>query len=115
MICRRIPWLQEEVVDVRLIDGTDRSAGVGVCGEQCTLGIGIDVHWLLQEGDPVHARHALVGEQQGHAVIAHLQLFQQIQCPVGRVAADDAILRAILRAQVAFDRTQNIGVVVDTQ
>ena len=115
MVCRRIPWLQEEVVDAGLIDGTDRSARVGICGEQRTLGIRIDVHCFLQKCDPVHARHALVCEQQGHAVIAHLQLFQQVQCPVGRIAPYDAILGTVLRAQVAFNRPQNIGVVIDTQ
>ncbi len=73
------------------------------------------MHCFLQKYDPVHPRHALVRQQQGHGVIAHLELLQQIQRSLGRIAPDDAILGTVLRAQVAFNRPQNVGVVIDTQ
>ena len=115
MLSRRIPRLQEKVIDAGLIDGTDGSAGVGVGGEQCALGIRKNVPGFLQKGDPVHLRHALVGEQESHAVIAHLELLQQFQRRLRRIAPNDAIFRSVLRAQVALDRTQNVGVIIDTQ
>ena len=74
MLRRRVRWLQEKVVDAGLIDGADRSVRVRVGSEQCPLRSGEDSHCLLQKFHPVHARHALVGQKQGHAIVAQLQL-----------------------------------------
>ncbi len=115
MLCGRIPGLQEEVVDAGLIDRADRGVGVGVRREQCPLGTGIKSHGLLQEFHSVHARHALVGQEQGHTVVAHLQLLQEIECAFRRVASHHTIFSAILRTKIAFYRPQNIGIIIHTQ
>ena len=74
MLCRRIPRFQKKVVNAGLVDGADGGVRIRIRGEQCPLRAGEDSHCLLQEFHSVHARHALVGEKQGHAVVSHLQL-----------------------------------------
>ncbi len=115
MLCGRIPRLQEKIVDAGMIDGADRGVGVGIRGEQCPLGTGENPHRLLQKFHSVHAWHALVGQQQRHAVIPYLQLFQQIERALGRIAPDHPVFRAVLRTQIALDRPQNIRIVVHAQ
>ena len=115
MLGGRVPRLQEKIVDAGLIDGADGGVGIGVGSEQCPLRAGKDSHGLLQEFDSIHARHALVGKQQSHAVVAHLQLFQQIERALGRIASYDPVFSAVLRAKIALDRPQNIGVVIHAQ
>ena len=109
MLVRRVPGLQKKIIDVGLIDGADGGVHVGVSGQQCPLGLGKNPHALLQKLDAIHARHALVGQQQGHAVIPHLQLLQQIQRAFRRIAANHPVFGAIFRTQIALDRPQNIG------
>ncbi len=76
---------------------------------------GKDPHRLLQKFHSVHAWHALVGQQQGHAVIPHLQLLQQIERALGRIASDHPVFSAVLRTQIALDRPQNIRIVIHAQ
>ena len=109
---RRIPRLQEKIVDAGLIDGADRRVRVRIRSEQCPLRAGEDSHCLLQKFHPVHAGHPLVGEQQSHAVITQLQLLQQIERPLGRIASYHAVFSTVLRAKLALDRPQDIRVVI---
>src|SRR5438045_3225425 len=51
---RRIPRLQEKIIDISLVDCTDGRAGVGISGKQSTLGVGKDMHPLLQKLDAIH-------------------------------------------------------------
>ena len=115
MLRGRIPRFQEKVVDAGVIDGADRGVGIGIRGEQCPLRPGEYPHSFLQEFDPVHARHALVGKEQSHVVITHLQLLQEVKCAFRRIASDDTISSAVLRTKIALYRPQNIGVVIHTQ
>jgi hypothetical protein len=111
----RIPRLQEKIIDAGLIDGTDGGVGIGIRGEQRPLRAGKNPHGLLQEFDSIHVRHALVGKQESHAIITDLQLLQQIESALGRVAADDAVFGAVLRTEIALNRSQHIGVVIHTE
>ena len=104
----RIPRLQEKIVDAGLIDGADRGVGIGVGGEQRALRVRENSIASCRKCDAVHVRHALVGQQQGHAVVANLQLLQQVERSLGRIASDHAIFRAVLRTKIALDRPQNI-------
>src|SRR3984885_9364170 len=110
-----MPRLQEKIIDAGMINGADGGAGVGICGKQRPLRAGEDAHCLLQEFHSVHARHALIGKQQGHTVIANLQLLQKIERAFGRITSDDPIFSSVLRAKIALDRPQNIRVVIHTQ
>jgi hypothetical protein len=110
-----IPRLQKKIVEAGLIDGADRGVRIRISREQSPLRRGKDSHRLLQKFHTVHARHALVGQQQGNAVIAHFQLLQQIERPFGRIASYDPVFSAVLRTQIALDRPQHIGVVIYAQ
>jgi hypothetical protein len=52
MFRRRIPWLREKVIDISLIDGTDRGGGVRVGGKQRPLRIGKKARRFLQKLTP---------------------------------------------------------------
>jgi hypothetical protein len=67
LLLRRVPRLEQVVVDVDDVDRADRGVGVGVRGEQGSAGAREDVHRLLEELDAGHARHPVVGEQRRHA------------------------------------------------
>lgn len=70
---------------------------------------------FLQKCDAVHARHALIYQQQRDAVITNLQRLQQIESRFRRIAADHAIFCPVLRPQIALNRPQNIWIVVNGQ
>ena len=101
---RRVPRLHEKVIDVGFVDGADRSIGIGVRGQQRALGVGKNPRCFLQKSDAVHVRHALVRQQQGHAVIAHLQLLQKVQRALGRIASPSPGIR---RRTATADRVQS--------
>ena len=65
-----------------------------------------------EKGYAIHVRHPLVGQQKRNSIIAHLQALQQVERTFRGVAADHAVLSTVLRAQVAFDGPQNVGIVV---
>src|SRR5579863_4757238 len=111
----RVPRLQEKVMNAHLIDRADGSTGIRVRGEQRTFRIWKDAHTFLQKLDPIHPWHALIGEQQSHVVAAQLQLLQKLKSLLGRIAADHAILGAILRTEITLDRPQNIGIIVHAE
>ena len=111
----RIPGLQKKIINAGLIDGADGSVGIGIRRKQGSFCARENSHGLLQEFNSVHVRHALVGKQECHAVITDLQLFQEIKSALGRVAADDAIFSAVLRTQIALNRSKNVGVVIHTE
>jgi hypothetical protein len=69
----------------------------------------------LEEFHPVHARHALVGKQQSHAVITHFQLLQEIERALGRIASYNPVFSAVLRTKIAFYRPQNVGIIIHAQ
>ena len=75
----RVPRLHEKIVDAGLIDGANRGGRVRVCGEQRALGLRVNPHGFLQEVHAVDARHALVRQEQGHAVAAEFQLLQKVE------------------------------------
>ena len=68
----RIPGLHEVVVDASVVDGINRSAGIGVGREQGALGEWMKFHSFGQEADAVHLRHALVGQKESNGIVAGL-------------------------------------------
>ena len=114
MFARRIPRLQEEIIDAGLVDGADGRVGVGIRGQQRTFSFREDVHCLLQKNYAVHVRHALIGEEQRHTVVAQFQLLEQRERRFGGIAPDYTEFSTVFRAQIALDGAQDIGVVVNT-
>ena len=62
MLAGRVPRLQEKIIDVDFVDGIDRSAGIGIGGQQRPLGVGINLLGLVEEADAIHVGHALIGQ-----------------------------------------------------
>ena len=113
LLLRRVPRLEQVVVEVDHVDRVDRGAGVGVRGEQHPARPGVDVHRLLEELDPVHLRHPVVGQQDRDQVAAQLHLPQRVQRLRARLGPHDAVMVAVAPAQVAGDRAGDARVVVD--
>ena len=108
LLVRRVPGLQQVVVERDAVDRVDRRLGVGVGGEEHALGLGGEPHRLLQELDARHLRHALVGEQQRDRIAAQLQSIEQLEPLLARGRAKHAILLAVLLREVAIDREKNV-------
>ncbi len=70
-----IPWFRYVLVHVTRVDGVYERLNVGVAGEQNLYGIRRDRQRLLQELHSGHPRHALVCDDQRHAM-----LLQQREC-----------------------------------
>jgi len=79
LLFRRVPRLEQVVVQVDDVDRVDGGAGVGVCRQQHAPCPRVKVHGPLEELDPVHLRHAVVGQDQGDQVTAQLHLPQRVQ------------------------------------
>jgi hypothetical protein len=103
------------VIDVDEVDRLDGRVGVRVRGQQRPARVGEQVHRLLQELDAVHLRHPVVGEQHGDPAAAQLELTQRVQGLGRRGGPQDAVLLAVLPAQVARDRPGHRRIVVDGQ
>ena len=100
-------------MDLGGVDGANGRFGVGVGGEQDTLGLGVDFEGLLEEIDTGHAGHSLVGEKESDCVLAFLQLVADVERGVTGGGADDAIALAIVGTQVLNDRFENARIVVN--
>jgi hypothetical protein len=63
----------------------------------------------------VHLGHALVGKKQRNRIITDLELAKKIEASFRRIAGQNAVFGAIVRAQVAFNRSQYVGIVVNAE
>ena len=61
---------------------------------------------------PVDPRHALVDEEQGDRLVGDTQLPQSFDGFFAGVRAQDAVLLAVLAAEVSRDRLQDLAVVI---
>ena len=113
LLVRRLPRLEQVVVDVDDVDGPDRGVGVGVGGEQRAAGARGDVHRLLEELDAVHAGHPVVGEDGGGGLAAQRQLLEGVERVRPGLGADHPELAPVLPPQITGDGAGDAGVVVD--
>ena len=109
LLLRRVPRLEQVVVERDLVDRRDRRLGVGVGGQQHALGVGHDLARLDEVLGAGHAGHPLVGDQQRDLVAARAQLAQQLERLGARGRAQDAVALAEAAAQVARDGRQHAG------
>jgi hypothetical protein len=79
LLLRRVPGLEQVIVQVDDVDRVDRGAGVRVGGQQRPARARIDVHRALKELDAVHLRHPVVGEQDGDLFAAQLHLVKRLE------------------------------------
>ena len=100
-------------MDAGFIDGVDRGAGIRVSGEECALGEWMHFHGFGEETDAVHLRHALVGQEQGHGIVAGLEFTQSVEGGASGIRAHDAITVGVPAAQIALDGSENLGIIID--
>ncbi len=115
LLLRRVPGLEQVVVEVDDVDRVDRRAGVGVRGQQHAPRARVHAEGLLEELDAVHLRHAVVGEDHRHQVAPQLQLAQRLQCGLAGLGAHDPVPGAVVAPQVTGDGPGDPRVVVHGQ
>ena len=113
LLLRRVPRLEQVVVERDLVDRGDRRLGVGVGGQQHALGVRDDLARLDEVLGARHARHPLVGDQQRDLVAARRTSAQQLERLGARGRAQDPVALAEAAPQVARDRGQHRRLVVD--
>jgi len=111
-LLRRVPGLEQVVVEVHDVDRVDGGTGVGVGGQQRPPRARVDVHGPLEELDAVHLRHAVVGQDHSDLLPAQLHLAQRIQGRLARLRAHDAVPFAVPAPQVPGHRAGDPWVVV---
>ncbi len=115
LLLRRVPRLEQVVVQVDDVDRLDRGVGVGVGGEQDPARERHQIHRLLQELDAVHLGHPVVGEQQRHLVAAQLHLTDRLQRLGTGVGPHDPVRLPVLPAQVPGHRPGHGRIVINRQ
>ncbi len=103
------------MVEGGAVDGVDGGLGVGVGGQQHALGRGDDLERALEELDPGHDRHLLVGHQERDLLVAQGHLPQQLEAVGPRLGPQHAVVRAVAAPQVALDGPRHPGLVVDAE
>src|SRR5436309_1387212 len=72
-----VPRLLQVIVEFHLVHGEDSNVCICRGSQQDALGIGEEVHGLLQKLDARHLLYVQVDEQQGYRFIAQLELFER--------------------------------------
>lgn len=115
LLLRRIPRLEQIVVEVDDVDRVDRGVGVGVGGQQDPACRRVQVHRLLEELDARHLWHPVVGDDRRDRFAAQFELLEGFQRLGTRLRADDAVVLAVFAAQVPGHGAGHRGIVVDGQ
>ncbi len=93
---RRIPRLEQVIVEVDDIDRLDRGPGVGVRGEQNSARARVEIHGRFEELQPGHLRHAVVGEQHGDLIASQAHLAQRLEGLLAGLGPHDAVALAVV-------------------
>ena len=115
LLLGRVPWLQQVVVEVDDVDRVDGGVGVGVGGQQHAPRHRIQIHRPLEEFDAAHLRHPVVRDQHRDRLATQFEFLKRLQRVGTGFRADDAVLLAVMAAQVAGDRARHRGIVVHGQ
>jgi hypothetical protein len=114
-LLRRIPRLEDVLVEVDLVDRLDRGVGVGVRGQQDGAGVGVQSPRPGQQLGSAQRGHALVGHDQRHRILRQGKLLERAQRGQAVRCRQDAELGGIPAAQITDDRGEHRPVVVDRQ
>ena len=117
VLLRRVPRLEQVVVEPDVVDRRDGHTRVGVRREQQPLGALGEAALLggRKRLDAGHLRHPLVDRDQGDGPVAQGQLRQHLQCLLARGGTHDPVVAAVAAPQVTADGGGNLLVVVDGQ
>ena len=114
-LLRRVPGLEEVVVQADGVDRRDGDLGVRVGREQDPFRVGVNVPDRLEELDARHARHPLVGQEQGDGGAAQLEPARRVEGGRAAVGSHDPVVRPESAPQVPLDGAEHLRIVVDRQ
>jgi hypothetical protein len=103
------------VAEADVVDRLDGHVGVGIRGEQQQLGPRGVGPRLGEQLDPGHLGHPLVGGDHRHRVVAQGEPGQHHQRLGPRGGLHHPVLGPVLPGQVAPDRGDDLGVVIDRE
>ena len=112
---RRIPRLQQIILDLHFVDGSDRGIGIGVRGEQHALRFRIQLHRFGEEGHAGHLGHALIDEEERDGFVALQQRVADFERGGAGIGANDAVMLRVMLTQVALDGAQDFRIVVNSE
>jgi hypothetical protein len=101
------------VIEPNPIDGEDRRLGVGVRREQDLPRIGVQLLRLGEKLRPRHLRHPLVDEEERDGRAALFELEGGIDRLAAGPDLDHPVVGSEMRAEIAVDGVEDLGVVVD--
>ncbi len=112
---RRIPGLQEVVIEAHVVDAGDRGLRVGIGRQEDPARLREELERLAQELRAGHLGHPLVHEEERDGSAALLQLPGGLEGFAAGAGLEHPVVAAVVLAQVALDRAQHLRVVVDGQ
>ena len=62
-----------------------------------------------------HFQHALFDEEEGDQVVALFDSVKQVDCGCARPGLYDSVLGPVVAPEIAFDRVQDLRLVVNTK
>ena len=110
-----IPRFQQIVIELNVIDGFNGGIGVRVGCEERPLGVWIEFDRLLERFHAIHFRHAMIHKEKRHSIIPELHPAQEIQSGAPGIGSQDAVAIFVVLLQVAFDRAEDVRIVIHRQ
>ena len=110
-----VPRLRDVLIEPRLVDGVDDGVEARLPREQDLHRLRAAPVDLLEQLDPLHPRHDLVGDHDRQLLAVLLQILHQVQ-RLARVLGDrDVALAAEARGQLLAQRREDALLVVDAE
>ena len=75
----------------------------------------VGTEWLAQHLDAAHPRHALIDDEQRDGLVANLEVAEHAQRLGSGERTHDAVVASITPADVAHDRSEHRGFVVNRE
>ena len=111
-LLRRVPRLEQVVVDLDIVDGVDGRFGVGVGRQQHSFDCGEQLQGTPYELHAAHAWHPLIDQQENHGVAPDLQLSKSLQRAFTGFGGEDAELVRVVVAEVTLDGVKHPHLIV---
>lgn len=115
LLLRRVPGLEQIVVQVDDVDRVDGGIGVRVRGQEHPPRSWVDADGLFQELDAVHLRHPVVREDHGDQIPPQLQLPQGLDGGLPGLGPHDPVVAPVPAPQIPRDGPRHPGVVIHRQ
>jgi hypothetical protein len=75
----------------------------------------MNLHGFREESDAVHQWHPLVSQKKSYGIISRFELAEGGKSGATRAGAHNAIAVRVVAAEVALDRPEDFGVVIDSE